>query len=292
MKTFTRFAGWPLALELSFALLIRFTGRTTARIRLVPAVLAFGACLGGQAQPLEVNVVNSSYTASVGWWGIGSFFGDPDVSGSNSVVSASPTSIDYINQSPSILTGPNYTAVWGQANAGLFQSYAFSNTSQGQYNNSFCDVGAMSDILFSPLSAQTPTLNLQFTGYDNWYQSDCLVTLSDVTLDQTLWAYGWTAMGSAPYNFPYVNLYTSFYYSDSVTVSVPTTFEAGDTYELVIDTDANSNNDNGGAQVQLSGLAAVPEPCPAALAGLAAMLLMLRRVPGWSLARRILRPGQ
>ncbi len=288
MKTFTPFAGWARFIELSGAS-IRLLRGTTTSIGLVLAVLAFGACPAGQAQPLGVNVINSRYSASVSWWGVGGFSSNPDVSGSNSVVSASPTSIDYINQSPS--WSGNNTQIWGEADAGLFQSYSFTDTVQGQYQNSFCYVSAISDILFSPLSSQTATLSLQFTGYDNWYQSDCLVTLNDVTSGQVLWNYGWTAFTGAPNSQQFINLPQTDP-DDPLSLNVPTAFVASDTYELVMSTDANSNNDNGGGQVRLSGLAAVPEPCPLALAGLAAMLLMFRRVPGWNLSRRLFRPGQ
>ncbi len=235
-------------------------------------------------------MINSTYTTSVSWWGYGSFFGNPDVSGSSSAVSASPTSIDYINQGPSIITGPNYTTVWGKADAGLFQSYAFSNTSQGQYNNSFCDVSAISDISFAPLLSQTATINLQFTGYANWDQSDCLVSLKDVTSGETLWQYGWTAFTGAPGTPQFINLPQTDM-DNSLTLAVPTPFVRGDIYEVVMDTDAESNNDNGGAQVQLFGdisLSFVPEPSTFALLGLAAMLLLFRRVPRWSLSRLML----
>jgi hypothetical protein len=294
MKIFTPFAGRSLWLELPLVLSIRFTAGTAVRTRFVLAVLALGACLTGRAQLSGVDVINSTYTSSVSWWGHGSFFGDPDVSGSNSVVSASPTGNDYVNQNPSIITGPNYTTVWGEANAGLFQSYAFSNTSQGQYMSSFCDVSAISDISFAALLSQTATLNLQFTGYDNWDQSDCLVSLKDVTSGQTLWQYGWTAFTGAPGTPQFINLPQTDM-DDSLTLAVPTPFVRGDTYEVVMDTDAESNNDNGGAQVQLFGdisLSFVPEPSPFALLSLAAMLLLFRRVPRPSLSRVTFRPGR
>ena len=274
----------------------RFIRTVTGPRRLVYAVLALGACLAGQAQPLGVNVLNSTYTTSASWWGVGGFLGNPDVSGSNSVVSTSPNSMAYINPSPSILTGPNYTTVWGEADAGLFQSYAFSDAAQGQYVNSFCYVSAINDISFSASLSQTATINLQFTGYDNWYQSDCLVSLNDVTSGQVLWNYGWTALGNSPYGFPYTDVEANFGSSSIFTVSVPTVFAGGDIYELVMNMAAESNNDNGGAQVQLSGIASlnvvagsptfVPEPPAFALIGSAALLLILgRRTRRWPLPR-------
>jgi hypothetical protein len=289
MKVFTRFAGrFPLIKTLPTSSL-EFMSTITARMSLVLGALTFGACVAGHAQPLEVNVINSTYTASVNWWGVGGFLGNPNVSGSNSVVSASPTSVDYINQSPSIITGPNYTTVWGEASAGHFQSYAFSETGQGQYMNSFCYVSAISDISFSPLVSQIANLNLEFTGYANWPFSDCLATLNDVTSGQTLWEYGWTGVTTTSpaqfINLPPTNPDNPF------ALTVPTIFLAGDSYELILDTDANSNNDAEGAQVQLSGIGValpvyfVPEPSTFALLGLVAMLLMFRRVLRWSFSR-------
>jgi len=258
---------------------------------LVLGVLFFGACLSGHAQPLEVNVINSAYTASLSWWGMGGFLGNPDVSGSNSAGSAAPASINYVNQGPSIITGPNYTTVWGQADAGLFQSQTFCNTGQGQYFNCGCLASATSDVSFSAFSSQTANLSLEFTGFDNYGYSDCLVSLNDVTSGQALWAYGWrSATGTAPpYTIPYVDVYQNLYPSGSITVAVPTAFVGGDTYELVMDTDANSNNDAEGVQIQLSGLGVampiyfVPEPSTFAFLGLVAMLLMLRRGLRWNL---------
>ena len=294
MKVFTRFAGrFPLIKTLPTSSL-EFMSTITARMSLVLGALTFGACAAGHAQLLEVNVINSTYTASVNLWGVGGFLGNPNVSGSNSVVSASPTSIDYINQGPSVIAGPNYTTVWGKASAGLFQSYAFSETGQGQYMNSFCYVSAISDISFSPLVSQTATINLEFTGYDNWFQSDCLATLNDVTSGQTLWNYGWTANTGAPGSQQFINL-PQTNPDDPFALTVPTAFLAGDTYELVLDTDANSNNDAGGAQVQLSGIGValplyfVPEPSTFALLGLAATLLMFRSVPRRNLSRLVFR---
>ena len=296
MKTITPFARQFLLIRSSFAMLLRFIRTVGEPMRLVCAALVFGAGLAGQAQPLGVNVINSTYTASASWWGFGGFLGNPDVSGSNSVVSASPAGIDYVNQSPSISTGPNYTAVWGEADAGLFQSHAFSDTAQGQYMNSFCYVSAINDISFSASLSQTAIIDMQFTGYDNWYQSDCLVSLNDVTSGQVLWNYGWRALGSSPYGFPYTDVEANFGSSGIFTVSVPTVFVGGDIYELVMNMAAESNNDNGGAQVRLSGLTAlnvvvgsptfVPEPPTFALIGSAAILLLLRRPAlRWSLPR-------
>lgn len=153
--------------------------------------------------------------------------------------------------------------------------------------NSFCYVSAINDVSFSAPLSQTATIDRQFNGYDNWYQSDCLVSLNDVTSGQVLWTYGWTALGSSPYGFPYTDVKANFGSSSIFTVSVPTVFVGGDIYELVMNIAAESNNDNGGAQVQLSGITPlnvgvgsptfVPEPPTCALIGLAALLLVLRR---------------
>ena len=272
-------AGRRLSIELLFAVLNRFTGGTTARMVLVPSVLALGACLTGQAQTLGVNVVNSTYTASVNWWGYTIDGNNTFLSGGNSAVSASPTSNVFINQNPDL---PGYDVVWGTADAGFLQNYVYADTGSFFGLNQACDASAGSDLLFCPSFSQTVTLNLGFNGFGDWgINTDCLVSLNDVTSDQTLWAYGWTAMGNTPYSFPYIDLETEYYgYASTFTVPVPTAFAGNDTYELVMNMVSSSNRDVESMQVQLSGLVAVPEPRPVALAGLAALLLVLRRVPG------------
>lgn len=239
------------------------------------AVLALGVCVSAQAAPLEITVLNANYTASVGW----SCITDSVTasSGSSSIVSASPASDMYINQNSDL---PMYNVKWAEADASLFEIFGYTSTSggvEGFGQSTTSSATARTDIFFSPLSSQTTSIDLDFLGANEWYYSDGYVSLVDVTANQTLWNYGWALMGQG--TVPWTNNYDGVASQFHAAVSVDTDFDATHTYELVMNTDTDSNGDTQNVQIQLFGIEAVPEPSACALIGLgvAAWLVIRRR---------------
>lgn len=247
-------------------------------MKLGPAALVFGFCVAAQATPFGVSIVNASYTASVGWLCITDSV--TASSGSSSIVSASPAGNMYINQNSDL---PLYSVKWAEADASSFEISGYTSTTGGvegfgQWTAS--SATARTDISFTPLTSGTTSIGLDFFGANEWYYSDGYVSLFDVTLNQTLWSYGW-AYGS-PSTVPWTNNYEGDPSHSHAMVTVETDFSASDTYQLTMNTDTDSNGDTQNVQIQLSGIqAAIPEPSTFALIGLgtATWLVLRRRRP-------------
>jgi hypothetical protein len=247
----------------------------TARMKLGLGTLAFGLCVVLQAAPLEVTVLDANYTASVGWLCATNYV--TASSGSSSIVSAAPASNRYINQNSGL---PMYNVKWAEADASLFEIFGYTSTAGGVegYGESMASSAtARTDIFFSPLSSQTTSIGLDFLGANEWYYSDGYASLVDVTANQTLWNYGWAFMGQG--TVPWTNNYDGVAGQSHAALSVDTDFDATHTYELVMNTDTDSNGDTQNVQIQLFGIEVVPEPSAFALIGLgtAAWLISYRR---------------
>ncbi len=243
-------------------------------MKLGPGALLLGFCMGAQATPLEITVLNANYTAAVGWLCATDYV--TASSGLSSIISPSPASNMYINQNSGL---PLYNDKWAEAEASLFGISGYTSTAggiEGFGQSTASSATANTDLLFSPLSSGTTTISLDFFGANEWYYSDGYASLHDVTANQTLWNYGWEAMGQG--TVPWTNNYDGVAWQSHAGVSVDTDFDASHTYELVLNTHTDSNGDTQSVQIQLSGIEAVPEPSTFALIGLgAASWLGLRR---------------
>jgi hypothetical protein len=281
MKTFTPSAGWAQLIELAGAS-IRFIRGTTTRIRLVLAVLALGACLVSQADAqFGINVLNTQYTTYVMMQvtndsGAESQLGDFQLwhwGNSRMTVSSTPISDAMYG----LVTTTNINGQFpnvAQANTEMFSVSAFSANGQrledlatGAQN---ATAGAESQIWFSPLTSGTADIELDFSqNYE--YDVQFYVSLINLTSGQTLWNYEWlTGTGTIPFELNSNGR--------TANLSLETDLNATDSYALDIFTQTFSDHDEELGSIEVSGLAAVPEPCPFALAGLAALLLTFRRV--------------
>lgn len=231
-------------------------------MKLGPGALVFAVCMAAQAAPFGVSIFNANYTASVA---VGGFTNNVFGGDSRPMVAPFPISNTYNDLGP----------VEAYASADTFGISASTQNLWPPHPNALAT--ATTELTFAPLTSGTASIGLDFFGANEWYYSDGYASLFDVTLNQTLWNYGW-AYGS-PSTVPWTNNYEGVAWKSHATVSVETDFSASDTYRLTMNTDTDANYDSQNVQIQLFGIqAAVPEPSTYALIGLgAATWLVLRR---------------
>jgi hypothetical protein len=174
-------------------------------------------------------------------------------------------------------------ALAAEDNASLFGIYV-NTPSIAQIEPDICGnaASATSTLWFSPLTSQTTSINIQFSGGDHWIMSaGGALSLLDVTSGNEVWNYGLPnpGQGANPDWSPWV--YTGeIITAGTATLALDTDFNAGDIYELNISTYTLAQNDPDSPWVslQLSGLEPVPEPSAFIVLGLGSLALaMVRR---------------
>jgi hypothetical protein len=215
------------------------------------------------SDPLPINIFDAQYTTSVSTssW----IIGGGETTDSRTLFSLVPIS-DLM-----------YHSVSGQleaeANVGLFDISAFT-AADGLHDplRSGSVASAQSEIWFSPLTSQTTTVNLQFSGWSQWYYSEGSVSLLDVTSGDEVWNYGWNSYvsGTVPWEPTGGNP------SMTASLTLDTDFIAADTYELNMYTHTDSTPpDSEQILIQLFGLEPIPEPSTSILFGLGSFALAM-----------------
>jgi hypothetical protein len=113
---------------------------------------------------------------------------------------------------------------------------------------------------FSPLSDAFTNIGLSFVGEHEFWWSEALVSLRDMTTNEELWKYGWVMdeimTGNLPWN---ANSGTP----DSISLSVPTSLLASHDYFLTMYTGIGTDGDSERMTIRLSGLSTGrPDPAP------------------------------
>jgi len=228
--------------------------------------------------PVPVNILDPQYTTTVS-----DYTQNPNPAGNR--IPFSRTQASNVPVSDSLYDSDDGSVV-ANANAGPFgisaqtAAYFFPNYSSVSSSSAFVE----SDVLFSPLTSQTTTINIQLTadlGHFTYESGE--VSLLDVTSGNKVWNYGYgtfTDVDGAPSG---INYGTTLVYSDfssgPVTLMLNTDLNASDTYELSMLTGSQAAGDSESESIQLlSGLETAPEPSTFALIGLGSIALaMVRR---------------
>jgi len=245
-------------------------------------LVLLGFALRVGAAGLPINILDTQYTNSVSVAGLirpegsGPFNFPKDYIGTNYVrtsVSANPVSDSIYHPVSGVLEA--------EANAGLF-SISVLTAADGR-NDALrlsSNARASSELWFSPLTSETTPINLQFSGWNQWYYSGGSVSLFDVTSGEEVWNFWWqgSIQGTVPWTFddlePGVLVHTA-------NLMLETDFIAGNTYKLSMHTGSTSvPADSQRILIELSGFdpIVVPEPTVLSLIGLGALgLVLLRR---------------
>jgi hypothetical protein len=213
------------------------------------------------AQPLSVQVSGAQFTTYVEAHGV--VAAQPPVYSdvSRTTILASPISDEIAQPYQEYFpTATNYAI----AQAGLLVVYA-------QAGWGGANAEATSQLWFSPLSDQTQTIGIQLSRGGLSFDGTGSISLLDLTSNTELWNYSWDYYG--PVNFVW-DPDSGF----SASLNVDTDFLASDQYELTMIAESQAGDDDGSAQIQLTGLNAVPEPSTTLfLAGCGISLMIFRR---------------
>ena len=222
--------------------------------------------------PLPINIIATQYTTAV------------NMQRSIQPYDGSTTNFSRTQVSPAPISDAVYDtfteSLAAEANADLFAIYANTPTQSGIdplfWNSS---ASATSDVWFSPLTSETATLNIQFSGGDHWgFSSSGTLSLFDVTSGNEVWNYGWG--GFAEGTVAGVPVSELNPWGETTNLQLDTDFNAGDIYELALSTLTTAQNVDPmspSISLQLSGLEAVPEPSTFALLGLGSLVLAMAR---------------
>ena len=216
--------------------------------------------------PVPINILNNQYTTEV------------DLEEYYNSIGAGLT-ISRTNSSPVPISDSLYNPVTGQlsaqANAGLFGISANTDAGAAYDPNAVnSHASATSELWFSPLTSQTTTINIQFSGWWQWYYSWGTVSLLDVTSGNEQWDYGWNGFNGT---VPWVDTGGSDL-RETATLQIDTAFNASDTYYLYMNAQTDSNPaDAEQILIQLTGLEPIPEPSTFTLLGLGSLALAMMR---------------
>jgi len=247
-------------------------------------ILLLGFALRAGAAGLPINILNTQYTNSVSVAGLirpegsGPFNFPQDYIDANHLrtsISTEPVSDSMYHPVSGILEA--------EANAGLFRISVL--TAADGRNDALrlrSNARASSELWFSPLTSETTTINLQFSGWNQWYYSSGRVSLFDVTSDDEVWNFWWE--GFTQGTVPWV-------YQDpepggpreTATLMLETDFIAGNSYKLSMHAGSTSvPADRQRILIELSGLdpIAVPEPTALSLVGFGVLVWAGRRKIG------------
>jgi len=235
-------------------------------------LLSFAFASTGLADPLRINILDAQYTTSLSISRYQPYDGHT-TNFSRTQVSPVPTS-DSMNN-------PVTGQLSAEANAGLFGISVYTaaaGTNISGYDPLTLGSGASatSALWFSPLASQTTTINIQFSGWNQWYYSGGSVSLLDVTSGDEMWNYGWGGLPSGG-AVPWVDTYGG---DPRVTAALTlnTNFNASDIYKLTMNTGSGSNPpDVEHILIQLYGFEPIPEPSAFTLLGLGSLALAIVR---------------
>jgi hypothetical protein len=230
-------------------------------IILVSLCLIFTFAQSGRSA--SINILEAQYTTAVY---------DSYTPTMREQTSPSPL-IDSIYVSPD----PNPEAY---ANAGLFGVSGSTETDYYPlYGESYGGSSAYeeSDLWFQPIASQMACINVQY-NVDMAVYTAGNFSLTDITTGNVLWNYGWDFYDAwGVYGAPTgINDGTTIpaNYASSGSITNETDLNATDTYELIMRTASDSNDDSESVSIQLTGLEPVPEPNTLTLAGLGGLAAM------------------
>lgn len=134
---------------------------------------------------------------------------------------------------------------------------------------------AQADLTFSPRFDATAPFGLDFRGLSEYWWSEALVRLYDLTAGEELWTFAWeeeTMKGNVPWFTPG----GGYEHGGVVSLSVPTRLLASHDYFLTMYTRITSDGDSEGMSIRVR----VPEPSTILLLGAGVMGVLLRRRSG------------
>jgi hypothetical protein len=218
--------------------------------------------------PLAIEIIDTQYTTSVTTWNWRT--------GEQATPTNSRTMISSVPFSDSLYY-PDSGHVEAEANVGLFSISGLTAAGNGlpispPYRGGSV-ASVQSQIRFSPLTSVTTTINIQFSGWGQWWCSGGSVSLFDVTSNQEAWNFGWDgSSGTVPW------VVTGGDPGATAALALDTDFNAAHTYELTLRAETASNPpDTEHILIQLSGLEPVPEPSTFIFVGLGSLILAMGR---------------
>jgi len=216
------------------------------------AVVTLLGAISIQASQVDVQILAADY--SIALTVVSNHF-----SYSRTTVSAAPfsDSMDILGRDYSF--DPSCHAL-AEGRAGLFEveghTFAHGISESMHANNE-----VRNQIQFSPVADQTQTIGIQatFGGLESYTTGSA--RLFDLSLNQEVWTYGWGYFGIG---------------ADTLW-EVETAFQASHQYELTMMTAMDASNDSESVLLQVTGLAAIPEPSAIAIFSLSCAMLLTGR---------------
>jgi hypothetical protein len=212
------------------------------------AVVGFLCCLAPReslADALTIDVMNVQYTTFVRTY-VRDLDSATETTTTRTVASSSPHSDAlYVDATD-----------WASADADLFalatDTVALPPIPVTESVQSYASAEMV--MQFSPVQDGVATLDFDFTGLNSWQYSSGLVSLLDLTTNQTFWSYEWSQFlhGTVPWD-SHINIATAAFSLDQV-------FSAADVYVLTMYLQSDANFDQEHMTMQVSGLRTVPEP--------------------------------
>ena len=212
---------------------------------------------------------------------------------SNRLTSAQPLS-DSIHSPGWNFTDKNYTGplqLEAKADASAFRLETFAQSAGGGQPLGHSRAATLSTTTFSPLATGFGTFNIDLLGWRQYYGAQ-LVRLTDLTLGQEVWSYGYSGLGAnATERFERLLPSGTTYQQDILWEFTGNGTESGfhldrdtfltvtSTYELTLFSTVESQApETERVIIEWAGaLAAVPEPSTLALLGLGTLVLLRRR---------------
>lgn len=207
--------------------------------------------LANDSFALPVEMVNTQYTTFVSskiWSESGDIF-------ETTRTHSSSTPINDSIHGEVVYGSRTFTGDAG-ADAGLFEVSAYGSTKMLAQQAS-----ARSELTFSPVFNGSQNIAIDFVGDYEWYFSDGLVSLFDLTLNQEIWNYSWSLMGQG--TVPWLSAGGDP--NATAALSLDTFLADDHTYNLTMSTGIYSNGDAELINMRLSGLETVPVPEPATI---------------------------